>query len=170
MATRLKLREFQHYLSERFASVAEGNWGSSLLAVEAGDSRWLLSLEDSGEVVRFSALQPVPMTKPSFAGLANVRGKLHAVTDWSVFLGGRPTPQQGAARLLLIGARHGCNAALLVSRTLGLRKREDYQPGPAPSQTVGWCRQTLTDSQGQHWNLLTVPQLLAEPAFMNIGD
>lgn len=170
MPPRISLRDFQAYLSERFASRAEGDLGTSLLAVEAGNTRWLLSLQDSGEVVRFAHLEPVPLTKPSFVGLANVRGNLHAVTDWSVFLGGRPTSRHGASRLLLIGARYGSNAALLVSRTLGLRSREDYLPGPAPAQVTPWCQQMLTDRQGQHWNLLAVPLLLAEPAFLNIGD
>lgn len=170
MARRTSLREFQAYLSERFASRAEGSLGASLLAVEAGESRWVLSLQDSGEVVRFSHLEQVPMTKPSFVGLANVRGNLHAVTDWSVFLGGKPTPRTNAARLLLVGTRYGSNAALLVSRTLGLRSREDYLPGPAPAQATPWCQHMLTDRQGQHWNLLAVPPLLAEPAFLNIGD
>ena len=58
-----------------------------------------------------------------FAGIANIRGNLHAVTDFSVFRGGAPTPQNANARLLLIGAKHGANAALLVSRrTLPLNR------------------------------------------------
>jgi twitching motility protein PilI len=46
----------------------------------------------------------VPLTRPWFAGIANIRGNLHAVGDFSVFCGGPPIVQNANARLLLIGS------------------------------------------------------------------
>ena len=49
----------------------------------------------------------MPLTRPWFAGIANIRGNLHAVSDFSLFRGGAPIVQNANARLLLIGTRHG---------------------------------------------------------------
>jgi chemotaxis signal transduction protein len=38
-----------------------------------------------------------------FCGIANVRGKLHAVSDFAAFLGAQPTPRTG---LIAIQPRH----------------------------------------------------------------
>jgi hypothetical protein len=66
----------------------------------------------------------VPLTKPWFAGIANIRGNLYSVVDLSAFIGKEATPQNTSSRLLLIGTRHGSNAALLVTRMIGLRNVE----------------------------------------------
>jgi twitching motility protein PilI len=117
---------FRNTLAARLTTAAQGRGALSWLGVEAGSEAWLLDLSDSGEIIQAPQLAPVPLTRAWFAGIANIRGNLHAVTDFSVFRGGAPTPQNANARLLLIGAKHGANAALLVSRMLGLKNPEDF--------------------------------------------
>jgi twitching motility protein PilI len=85
------------------------------LGVQAGPDYWLLDLADSGEIVPLTPLTEVPLTKPWFAGIANIRGNLHSVVDLSAFVGKEATPRNTSSRLLLIGTRHGSNAALLVT-------------------------------------------------------
>ena len=63
-----------------------------------------------------------------FAGIANIRGNLYAVTDFSLFRGGEPTLLNANARLLLVGVKLGSNAALLVTRMQGLKAVADYEP------------------------------------------
>ena len=114
-------------------------------------------------------MTPVPLTRPWFVGLANIRGNLHAVSDFSQFRGGPPIIQNANARLLLIGAKHGVNAALLVSRMLGLKNPEDFTAEPADISMPAWGMQRFADTQGKIWHKLSVRELLADQDFMNIG-
>ena len=99
-----------------------------LLGIQSGADYWLLNLSDSGEIIPLTPLTGVPLTKPWFVGIANIRGNLYSVADFSAFQGKEATPQNNSSRLLLIGTRHGNNTALLVTRMLGLRNLEDLTP------------------------------------------
>jgi len=166
---RTSLREFQEYLSGRLTGAAHGQGTSSLLGVRAGNEDWLLDLSDSGEIIQLPKLTQVPLTRPRFAGIANIRGNLYAVTDFSIFRGGDPTPQNANARLLLVGTKHGSNAALLVSRMLGLKNANDFTPAAADSSAPAWAAQGYRDNSGNMWHKLSVRQLLADEQFMNVG-
>ena len=169
MARKTSLRDFQEYLADRLKNAAKGQGAASWLGIEAGNKAWLVDLSDSGEIVQAPTFAAVPLTQPWFAGIANIRGNLHAVTDFSVFRGGAPTPQNANARLLLIGAKHGANAALLVSRMLGLKSPEDFTPEAQDSNEPSWAAQRFADPQGKVWRKLSVRELLADHDFMNIG-
>ncbi len=168
MTKKIKLNEFQSYLATRLAG-ADHRSASGLLGIQAGSEYWLLDLADSGEIVPLSPLTSVPLTKPWFMGIANIRGNLFSVVDWSAFLGKEMTVQNANSRFLLIGTRYGSNAALLVTRMIGLRNvnaltQEDSDPS-APT----WCSETFSDNEGRRWKKLRVRELLADPAFMDIS-
>jgi twitching motility protein PilI len=169
MAKKTSLREFQKYLAERLIGAAAGRNAASLLGVRAGEENWLVDLSESGEIVQAPRLTPVPLTRPWFAGLANIRGSLHAVTDFSVFRGGAPTPQNNNTRLLLVGGKYGANAALLVNGMLGLKNPDDFTAAPADPAAPAWGAVRYADSQGNSWHKLSVRDLLADNDFMNIG-
>ena len=165
---RLQLREFQEYLAQRLNSAARGEITSALLGIESGGKRWILNLSDSGEIIPMPPLVAVPLVQPWFAGMANIRGNLYAVVDFSLFRGGEPTPRTANARLVLIGSRFGINSAILVNRMLGLRPAEQL----APTDEAGdfpWVGGILSDAEGKRWHQLDVPALLADPKFMQIG-
>jgi twitching motility protein PilI len=165
---RLQLREFQEYLAQRLNSAARGEITSALLGVESGGKRWILNLADSGEIIPLPSLVAVPLVQPWFAGMANIRGNLFSVVDFSLFRGGDPTPRTSNARLVLIGSRFGINSAILVNRMLGLRPAETFSvTDDAPEFT--WIGSVLADAEGMRWNRLDVPALLADPKFMQIG-
>ncbi len=169
MARKTSLRDFQEYLATRLSQAAKGKGAASWLGVEAGGEAWLVDLSDGGEIVQTTQLTPVPLTRQWFVGVANIRGNLYAVTDLSVFRGGQPIVQNANSRLLLIGSRYGTNAALLVSRMLGLKRPEDFTP-EAPDGTMPlWGQQRFADTQGKIWRKLSVRELLADQDFMNIG-
>jgi twitching motility protein PilI len=169
MAKKTSLRDFQEYLAARLTTAAQGQGGASLLGLEVGGEHWLVDLSDSGEIVQAPQLTAVPLTRPWFAGIANIRGNLHAVTDFSVFRGGSQTPRNANARLLLVGAKHGANAALLVSRLLGLKNPEDFSPEPSDASDPPWAALRFSDSHGRLWRKLAVRELLNDNDFMNIG-
>jgi twitching motility protein PilI len=170
MAKRISLREFQESLSQRLTSAHRGEARRALLGVASGDDYWLLDLSDSGEVVPLPALTSVPLTKPWFAGIANIRGTLYSVVDLSAFRGREPTRRNANARLLLVGARHGSNSALLVDRTLGLRSIDDLEPVPTAGSGADWAGDVRQDAQGRRWTLLKLRELLADPAFLDVGS
>lgn len=169
MRKKLSLRDFQEYLAKRLTSAARGEVSSARLGVQSGSSQWLLSLTESGEIIPLPTLTPVPLTKPWFAGMANIRGNLYAVVDFSAFCGAEPTPLNANTRLVLIGTRFGVNSAILVNRMLGLKAAEDFtavdDAGPQPV----WVEAVMVDQADHRWRLLNVPALLADPEFMQVG-
>lgn len=184
MAGRISLREFQQSLSERLLSASRGEGGQALLGIEsgaadlAGGSHWLIDLADSGEVAPLPALTPVPLTKPWFAGIANIRGVLYSVVDFSAWRGGAPTPCNAQSRLLLIGARHGVNCALLVTRALGLRPQLQARAVSDPGESAApidsgakapWLGDQFTDAHDITWTQLVIPALLADPDYLDIA-
>jgi len=170
MAKRISLREFQQSLADRLASAQRGDTRRALLGVASGEELWLLDLSDSGEVVPLPTLTTVPLTKPWFAGIANIRGSLYSVVDFSAFRGGKPTLRNANARLLLVGARHGINSALLVDRTLGLRSIDDLEPADAATEGPSWSGEGLQDAQGRNWTLLNLRELFADASFLDVGS
>lgn len=80
---------------------ASGQSAAGLLGMQSGSDYWLLNLADSGEVIPLSTLTGVPLTQPWFAGIANIRGNLYSVVDFSAFQGKEATPQNGNSRLLI---------------------------------------------------------------------
>lgn len=168
MGKKGSLREFQAHLAERLAGAGNQS-AAGLLGVQSGADHWLLGLSDSGEIVPLPPLTTVPLTKPWFVGIANIRGSLYSVADFSAFQGKEATPQNASSRLLLIGTRHGNNAALLVTRMLGLRNLDDLTPASPDPNAPAWACDAYLDKEGRRWKMLDVRQLLADEDFMDIG-
>ena len=168
MAKKGSLREFQAHLATRLAG-ANKQSAAGLLGVQSGTDCWLLNLSDSGEIVPLAPLTSVPLTKPWFAGIANIRGNLYSVVDFSAFQGKEATPQNPSSRLLLIGTRHGNNAALLLTRMLGLRNMDDLTSVTAEPDAPAWANEAYTDNEGRRWKKLNVRCLLTDEDFMDIG-
>lgn len=167
MSKRISLREFQESLVRRLNEAALAD-SRSLLGIQAGNSQWLLPLAEAGEILPVPPLADVPLTRPYFRGLANVRGTLYGVIDFSAFNGGPLTPPVGHARLVLIGTKHGVNSALLVSRTTGLKSPDDFETTTEPT-TEAWEHQRLRDVQSRPWTQLDVATLLSHPRFLEAG-
>lgn len=169
MARKISLRQFQEHLAARLSSAARGQGAAGLLGVQAGERLWLLNLSDTGEIIPSPHLAPVPLTQSWFAGIASIRGSLYAVADLSAFLGGDPSPHNANVRLLLVGTRYGSNAALLVTRSLGLKNLEALTPAAADPSLPVWGQERYTDGEGRTWHKLNLKELLDDPDFMQVG-
>ena len=145
----------------------------ALLGFESGTRHWLVDLSDAGEVVPVPTLSPVPLTKPWFRGIANVRGTLYGVSDFAAFHGEEMTLLKTQSRLLLAGARAGSaqggNIALLMSATQGLKVLSRMESLSATG-SVGepWRGASYRDSEGCVWTRLIIPALLTTPSFLDI--
>lgn len=166
---KISLREFQESLVQRLTSARAGQTSRALLGFQAGRDFWLLDLADSGEIVPLPPQTSVPLTKPWFCGLANIRGTLYGVVDFSAFQGGEVTPQNADSRLLIVGGRFGINSALLVNRMLGLRNVEQMERRATESDPRPWVGEQYVDTQGKAWKRLNLRNLLAQPDFLEIG-
>jgi twitching motility protein PilI len=166
MAERTSLRDYQRELAERLKSAEAGRF-SSKLGLQVGFESWLVDLQEASEMIPVPPVTPVPLTKPWFRGMSNIRGNLYTVIDFPAFVGGAPCGQSEQSRLLLVGERFRMAAALLVERSLGLRNPEQLRrlPGdPGP-----WARAAYEDPEGRQWKELDLPQLVQHPDFLSVG-
>jgi twitching motility protein PilI len=168
MVRKSSLREFQAHLASRLAGIGDQR-AAGLLGFLSGSDYWLVGLPDSGEIVPLQPLTGVPLTKPWFVGVVNIRGNLYSVTDFSAFRRKEATPQNTSSRLLLIGTRHDNNAALLVTRILGLHNIDDLTLAEGDPEAPSWASDVYTDRERRRWRMLNVSRLFSDDAFMNIG-
>ena len=168
MAARTSLREYQRELTERLHSAATGR-AASKLGLQVGTEFWLVDLTEAGEVIPVPPITPVPLTRPWFRGVANIRGKLYSVVDFPAFLGGAAAAPGEQARLLLLGDRFRIGSALLVDCALGLRGAERLQARPVAGASAPWLRAEYDDKDGRQWKELDVAQLVQDPAFLEVA-
>jgi twitching motility protein PilI len=169
-AARIDLRTFQQELASRLAAKTAAQVESSRLGLLCAGTRWLIKLGDAGEVVALPHIVTVPMTKPWFLGVANIRGNLHSIIDFAGFLGADPITASAATRLMLFGAR-SCelNAGIVVQRVLGLRNVAELAPAALPADAHEWYAQRWMDEEGNGWQEIDLAKLARSPAFLQVG-
>lgn len=166
MAARTSLKDYQRELAERLKS-AEAGRGASMLGLQVDDEAWLVDLKDAGEVIPVPPISPLPLTRPWFKGLANIRGNLYSVIDFPAFLERRPVLIGEQARLLLFGERFRVGAALLVDRSLGLRNPAQLERRALDAPA--WVRAQYADAEGRLWRELDLAALAQHPDFLAVG-
>lgn len=169
MATQGGLREFQEDLSRRIAMASAQERVRTKLAAESGGEVWILDLPDAGEVMPLPQFASVPLTRPWFLGMANVRGNLFGAVDFAGLCGKGVTPRNAEARLLLVGQRFGINAALVFRRIVGLRNEQDLAVVGRDSESPPWKGRDYQDSEGRLYRELDVRTLLQTPEFLNVA-
>lgn len=167
MAKKFNLREFQTNLSRQLQAATTRETAFSRLGFRVGNDNWLVVLEHAEEVIPVPTIIPVPGTQRWFRGMANIRGNLFAVTDFSDFLNGTPTIDTSACRLVIAHHQFNVNAALLVSGTLGLKNTGVYRSIDAPAEQ-GWVAHKYVDDTQAEWIDLDFPALLNNNAFMKV--
>jgi len=167
---KLDLRMFQQELATRLASKTAAQVESSRLGLACAGEQWLIRLADAGEVVAVPNVATVPLTKPWFVGVANIRGNLYSVVDFGAFLGHGVTPPAAHNRLVLFGTRVGeLHAGLVVGRVLGLRNLAELAPAAAPAGAPAWFAQRWLDADGNAWQEIDLARLARYPAFLQVG-
>lgn len=193
-ARRSRLREFQSHLLERMeAARSGGNTHQNRLGLLIGGQRWLLSLEEAGEIVAVDRIAKVPLTQDWYLGLTNIRGSLISVVDFACFQGHPITVIDKETRIIAFGNALAFNSALLVSRVLGLRNVDEMllQPVLQPisqvalvlghqEQSTGSLANTTEtsvaqdaaqylDNESHLWTELKLTQVINTPRFLHIG-
>jgi len=178
---RNRLRQYQVQLLERMQAAKSGAAiGVRELGVVIGGRHCLLDLTQIGEIVTPQPVAPVPLARDWYLGLTNIRGDLTGVIDLARYRGcapgaGATAGTAGERRLITFSPKLGFNCALLAERVLGLRKSSEMAT-VATAATVepqadapAWASRRCVDTQGQHWELLDLAQLVREPRFLLVG-
>jgi twitching motility protein PilI len=169
MARRISLREFQQDLVRRLTEArVSTETPSARLGVQVGGEYWLVRLDEAAEVMPPPPLVPVPLTRPWFRGLTNIRGNLYSVIDLAQFQGGPETLATPDCRLLLVGEKYHMAAALLVGRMLGLRNLNALERREATPQRP-WEQAHYVDNEGREWRELGMEALVYSGEFLQAG-
>lgn len=169
MARRTGLREFQLSVAERLRTASTRAALASKLGFQVGADNWFVALHQVSEVVPVPPLVPVPLTHSWFRGVANVRGNLYSMVDFSAFQGGDPISPGMERRVILVSDRLLAGAGLVVSRMLGLRNPEQFNPATRPADAPAWMGAVYTDAGGTRWQELDLPALVREQRFLEVG-
>jgi twitching motility protein PilI len=169
-AARMDLRTFQQELATRLASKTAAQVASSRLGLACAGEQWLIRLADAGEVITLPIVADVPLTKPWFRGMTNIRGNLYSVVDFAGFLGRGNVPSAAHNRLVLFGPRAGeLRAGIVVGRVLGLRNLAELAPAAADPAAPAWYAQRWIDASGGAWQEIDLARLARDPAFLQVG-
>jgi twitching motility protein PilI len=169
MARRTGLREFQLSVAERIRTAGSRTSISSKLGFQVGPDNWFVALHQVNEVIPVPTVVPVPLTQSWFRGVANIRGNLYSMLDFSAFQGGDPIGAGMERRVILISDRLVGSAGILVSRMLGLRNPEQFNAAQRPADAPHWVSGVFTDAGGSRWLELDLPALVREPRFLEVG-
>ncbi len=169
MGRRTGLREFQLSVAERIRTASSRAALSSKLGFQVASDNWFVALHQVNEVIPVPQAVPVPLTHSWFRGVANIRGNLYSMVDFSAFQGGEPIAAGMERRVILVSERLVGGAGLLVSRMLGLRNPEQFTAAPRPSDAAPWVGGAYTDAGGTRWLELDLPALVREQRFLEVG-
>lgn len=169
MARRTSLREFQLSVANRLRDLASRKTVASKLGFQVGANNWFVSLTDVSEVIPVPAIMPVPLTRSWFRGVANVRGKLYSIGDFSAFQGSEAIGPGMERRAILISDKQIEGSGLMVSRMLGLRNPEQFTAEPEGDNPLPWVKGVYRDSGGVRWHELDVAALVREERFLEVG-
>jgi twitching motility protein PilI len=172
MSNREALRELQGRLAARLQTAQAEPPQRAWLAVDCAGCGVLFPLHEAGEIFPAGQVLPVPHTQPWFAGVANLRGGLHAVVDLGVFLGlrGRSAAPEGA-RLLALNPALGVNCALLVDGLAGLRHAGQLSPEPDDGHAArpGFAGGRWRDEDGRVWQEIDLSALAGNEQFLGVA-
>jgi len=170
-ARRTRLREFQAQLVERMQAARSGvDTRVNQLGVMIGQTRWLLNLQEAGEIVSVGTITKVPLTQDWFLGLSNIRGNLISVVDFARFQGHAQTPIDKESRIVAFAPSLSFNSGLLVTRVLGLRNVADMAAQPAAEAGgAAWSTQRYLDRDSEIWSQLDLSLVVQDPQFLHVG-
>lgn len=174
MAKTSNLREFQEsiLLKLKDATQSTGAESTSRLGVVVGSKNFLMNLGDVKEVLPVPPVLHVPLTKPWFLGVANVRGVLYNISDFAQFMGMAPTHKSMNNRIVLLSAEATSQAALLVDALVGLRSIDAMvvkpkQKGSKHKEDKDYfCSQVYLDKEGNEWFQLDAESLVLNKEFI----
>jgi twitching motility protein PilI len=165
---RRNLKEFQMRLTERINN-ASATSKNTRLGVLINEQKCLVDLEEAGEILSIpTTTTRVPGTQSWFKGLVSHRGVLIGVADLAQF-SGLPGSRVGKdSRLLTLNQRLGLNAAILVSRMLGLQNLAQMKSIES-KESQSWEGSSWMDERGDTWREIKLSALAGDQKFLSVA-
>ena len=169
MSKQSQLREYQTNILARLenAKKAGADSAAGYLGVVIGSKNILVNLQEISETLPVAEIHAVPIVKPWFLGVANVRGVLYSINDIAQLLEAKFTSISSSARLLLISDTITTNVAFVVEKMIGLRNINDMTPHAVNADNDNVCLKTQTyqDDENRVWHLLDCDKLVRSKEF-----
>jgi twitching motility protein PilI len=168
MARESQLREYQTNILARLedAKKAGAEAPAGYLGVVIGSKNVLVNLQEISETMPIADIHRVPIVKPWFLGVANVRGVLYAINDLAQMLENTFTTISSNARLLLLSDAVTSNVAIVVDRMIGLRKLEEMKSYEETTDETACLKlQTYQDEENRVWYVLDCDKLVRSKEF-----
>ncbi|MDO8774358.1 MAG: chemotaxis protein CheW [Burkholderiaceae bacterium] len=177
MDKRKSLRELQSRLADKLQAVRSGDVASAAawLAVDSAGAKYLFPLSQSGEIFPWATTHQVAHTQDWYLGVANLRGSLYGIADFSSFLN-KTKPQsrnqlsRSESRLVTLNTSLDVNCALFVDRLEGLRSTESFRESTDPgTDSPVFFGHIYIDLNGVHWQEINLQLLSQQNSFLNIN-
>ena len=168
MSKQSQLREYQTNILARLenAKKAGAETSAGYLGVVIGSKNVLVNLQEISETLPVTEIQPVPIVKPWFLGVSNVRGVLYAINDIAQLLETTFTSISSNARLLLISEAVSSNVAFVVEKMIGLRNINEMKPHEVELEESACLKaQTYQDDENRIWYMLDCDKLVRSKEF-----
>ena len=169
---RVRLREFQAQLVERMQAARSGiDTRSNQLGVLIGTRRWLLNLQEAGEIISVGTISPVPLTQDWFLGLSNMRGNLVGIIDFARYQGFPLSSINEESRIVAFAPTLSFNCGLLVSKVMGLRNTSDMELRAEQEEgnSLAYSHRRFVDRDAQVWHELDLSMVVCDPKFLHVG-
>jgi len=167
---RNRMRLFQSELVDRMQAARDQTVvRDNQLGIMIGQTRWLLDLQEVGEIVPVTAITTVPLTLDWYLGLLNIRGNLISVIDFSRFQGLPATEIEPTSRVVTFTSSLGINCGILASRVLGLRNVAEMQAQSGSESPRPWEGQSYRDQESHGWSTLSLASIVQDQRFLHIG-
>ncbi len=170
MSRQRDLRGYQQELLARFQAVEEAPAAVSKLGFLVGDERWLIDISSVAEVLPVPDATRFPLTRPWFAGIANVRGDLVGLVDLGEFLTGVPSLREPHNRVLVLAPSVVAHCGLVVSRMLGLRRADELERRAERGPRTRFAAALYAGTDGTMWKELDTGALASDQSFLDVGD
>ena len=168
MDKRTTLRDYQTNILARLenAKKAGAESPAGYLGVVIGGKNVLINLQEISETLSVIDIQRVPLVKPWFLGVANVRGVLYAINDLGQMLENTLTTLSSDTRLVMVSEAVTSNVAFVVSKMFGLRKLDEMQVRKeAVDDSVCLKTQSYNDTENLIWHILDCDKLVRSKEF-----
>jgi twitching motility protein PilI len=168
MAKGSSLRDYQTSILARLedAKKAGAEAPAGYLGVVIGSKNVLVNLQEISETLPVTDIHRVPIVKPWFLGVANVRGVLYAINDLAQLLENTVTSISSNARMLLMSETITSNVAFVVDRMIGLRKLDEMKlHEELKDETTCLRAQTYQDAENRIWYMLDCDKLVRSKEF-----
>ena len=168
MAKNSQLREYQNNILAKLENAKKAGAASpaGYLGVIIGEMNVLVNLQEISETLPIASIKHVPLVKPWFLGMVNVRGVLYAINDIANLLKNNSTSLSSNSRMLLISDSVSKNVAFIVDKLIGLRRLDEMTVREEISlDTICLKPQTYLDTDNKVWHLLDCHLLVSSTVF-----